>query len=436
MSQGAGGAVHGERGADRVLAGVHHRADRRHPGMHPAAQQLDDVGWLNMQCTPSRATAVLGLCLHVLAWCLTAEGLLYDSDTYAEQPAHATSLPWTPAAAAAQRASADEATASRAPGRCGSRRATARRRARPRARAGAAADALHRRAARVRQGVRRSAGAAGGADRYRARPLPPGLLLQAARAAARRAVGHRARSPNAARTPRRRSPGRASMVLCCSLPCARGACVNLASAMRSAGSALWRALGCCRALSPAGLETALLDAIAGLYAMHKRMEALSSCLSGQTGVRTHADAGTRQACPLADKVVFYKVKDKLGGRTRLMISGGAPLARHVEDFLKARARARWPQRAAGHIYPCVARGGLLRKVALGRARRVIAVRGCCASRHRAGLVAMCTAWPVPARARAGWQPRARSQRSWAPLDVQCARAGGHVRARRAGLRPV
>lgn len=47
-----------------------------------------------------------------------------------------------------------------------------------------------------------------------------------------------------------------------------------------------------------------------------------------------------QACPLADKVVFYKVKDKLGGRVRLMISGGAPLARHVEEFLKVRRRRR------------------------------------------------------------------------------------------------
>ena len=45
-----------------------------------------------------------------------------------------------------------------------------------------------------------------------------------------------------------------------------------------------------------------------------------------------------QACPLADKVVFYKVKDKLGGRVRLMISGGAPLARHVEEFLKVSRR--------------------------------------------------------------------------------------------------
>ena len=43
-----------------------------------------------------------------------------------------------------------------------------------------------------------------------------------------------------------------------------------------------------------------------------------------------------QACPLADRVVFCKVKEKMGGRVRLMISGGAPLARHVEEFMKVK----------------------------------------------------------------------------------------------------
>ena len=35
-----------------------------------------------------------------------------------------------------------------------------------------------------------------------------------------------------------------------------------------------------------------------------------------------------------DLLVFGKVKAKFGGRVRLMISGGAPLALHVEDFLR------------------------------------------------------------------------------------------------------
>ena len=41
-----------------------------------------------------------------------------------------------------------------------------------------------------------------------------------------------------------------------------------------------------------------------------------------------------QASPLADALVFDKVRAKLGGRVRLVCSGGAPLARHVEEFLK------------------------------------------------------------------------------------------------------
>jgi len=41
-----------------------------------------------------------------------------------------------------------------------------------------------------------------------------------------------------------------------------------------------------------------------------------------------------KAAPFFDKLVFSKVKERLGGRVRLIVSGGAPLARHVEDFLK------------------------------------------------------------------------------------------------------
>ncbi len=41
-----------------------------------------------------------------------------------------------------------------------------------------------------------------------------------------------------------------------------------------------------------------------------------------------------QATPLFDKLVFSKVKARLGGRVKLIVSGGAPLAGHVEEFLK------------------------------------------------------------------------------------------------------
>lgn len=46
-----------------------------------------------------------------------------------------------------------------------------------------------------------------------------------------------------------------------------------------------------------------------------------------------------QAAPICDKVVFKKVKEGLGGRVRLILSGAAPLAAHVESFLRVVACA-------------------------------------------------------------------------------------------------
>ncbi|GAB4857552.1 Long chain acyl-CoA synthetase 4 [Ancistrocladus abbreviatus] len=40
------------------------------------------------------------------------------------------------------------------------------------------------------------------------------------------------------------------------------------------------------------------------------------------------------AAPIFDKIVFNKVKQGLGGRVRLILSGAAPLATHVETFLR------------------------------------------------------------------------------------------------------
>ncbi|KAG2677053.1 hypothetical protein I3843_12G082900 [Carya illinoinensis] len=41
-----------------------------------------------------------------------------------------------------------------------------------------------------------------------------------------------------------------------------------------------------------------------------------------------------QASPICDKIVFSQVKQGLGGRVRLILSGAAPLAPHVETFLR------------------------------------------------------------------------------------------------------
>ncbi|CAN1743938.1 Long chain acyl-CoA synthetase 4, partial [Linum perenne] len=43
---------------------------------------------------------------------------------------------------------------------------------------------------------------------------------------------------------------------------------------------------------------------------------------------------TDEASPLSDKFVFSKVKQGLGGNVRLILSGAAPLASHVESYLR------------------------------------------------------------------------------------------------------
>ncbi|KAF8413319.1 hypothetical protein HHK36_001297 [Tetracentron sinense] len=46
-----------------------------------------------------------------------------------------------------------------------------------------------------------------------------------------------------------------------------------------------------------------------------------------------------EAAPICDKIVFSKVKQGLGGNVRLILSGAAPLATHVEAFLRVVACA-------------------------------------------------------------------------------------------------
>ncbi|KAL6225679.1 hypothetical protein ACLB2K_004528 [Fragaria x ananassa] len=42
----------------------------------------------------------------------------------------------------------------------------------------------------------------------------------------------------------------------------------------------------------------------------------------------------RNASPIADLLAFRKIKNRLGGRIRLIISGGAPLSAEIEEFLR------------------------------------------------------------------------------------------------------
>ena len=42
----------------------------------------------------------------------------------------------------------------------------------------------------------------------------------------------------------------------------------------------------------------------------------------------------KDAAPLFDKIVFKKVAQKLGGRVKILVSGAAPLSKHVEEFLR------------------------------------------------------------------------------------------------------
>ncbi len=87
-------------------------------------------------------------------------------------------------------------------------------------------------------------------------------------------------------------------------------------------------------------------------------------LSARAGAEPEAAGPAAQAAPFFDRLVFSKIKARLGGRVTLILSGGAPLAPHVEEFLKARAPpgAAAATRLSAHAGPAFASPGKLLKV--------------------------------------------------------------------------
>src|SRR6185295_5009041 len=51
--------------------------------------------------------------------------------------------------------------------------------------------------------------------------------------------------------------------------------------------------------------------------------------------KTSPSAVLKMKHALADKLVFGKVRERTGGRMRLMVSGGAPLGREIAEFFGA-----------------------------------------------------------------------------------------------------
>ncbi|KAF9675967.1 hypothetical protein SADUNF_Sadunf09G0089100 [Salix dunnii] len=77
-----------------------------------------------------------------------------------------------------------------------------------------------------------------------------------------------------------------------------------------------------------------------------------------------------KAAPLLDKLVFEKTKQALGGRVRIMLSGAAPLPKHVEEFLRVTSCSTLSQgygltescggcfTSIGNVYPMVGTVGV------------------------------------------------------------------------------
>ncbi|CAI5509343.1 unnamed protein product, partial [Closterium sp. Naga37s-1] len=81
--------------------------------------------------------------------------------------------------------------------------------------------------------------------------------------------------------------------------------------------------------STGGLTKMLFD-----YAYSSKQARLAAGVGGWVGGWVAAGVKIRDATPIFDFLVFSKIKARLGGNVRIICSGAAPLAPHVEEFLK------------------------------------------------------------------------------------------------------
>eukprot|EP00983_Pelagomonas_calceolata_P075231 1152901-Pelagomonas_calceolata.AAC.19 len=71
-----------------------------------------------------------------------------------------------------------------------------------------------------------------------------------------------------------------------------------------------------------------------------------------------------QASPISDWLVFNKIKARLGGRVRVIISGGAPLPVQAEDFLRVSMCAPVIQVWGRQAHECVVAYNMLAHVGI------------------------------------------------------------------------